>query len=86
MAGPAWLFRSMPKADTGEGSGRDARSPRAHRVAGGGCPPPAPTERSVQISRTALFDSGFTALQEPATPRMGGGALVSVTAPVLWAG
>ena len=32
-----------------------------HRVAGGGRPPPAPTERSVQISRTTLFGSWFTA-------------------------
>ena len=34
---------------------------RHHRVAGGGHPPPAPTERSVQISRTALFRNRFTA-------------------------
>jgi hypothetical protein len=33
----------------------------AHRVAGGGHPPPAPTERSVRISRTTLFKSWFTA-------------------------
>ena len=33
------------------GAPRDA----AHRVAGGGHPPPAPTERSVRISRTPLF-------------------------------
>jgi hypothetical protein len=26
-----------------------------HRVTGGGRPPPVPTERSVQISRTTLF-------------------------------
>ena len=31
-----------------------------HRVAGGGHPPPAPTEPSVRISRTALVRSGFT--------------------------
>ena len=29
--------------------------PAAHRVAGGGRPPPAPTERGVRISRTTLF-------------------------------
>src|SRR5258705_8217477 len=55
----------------------------SHRVAGGSCPPPAPTERSMRIYRTTLFDSWFTALQEPATPHMGGVALVSVTASVL---
>src|SRR6516165_7517369 len=55
----------------------------ANRVAGGSRPPPAPSERSVRISRTTLFDSWFTALQEPATPHMGGAALVSVTASVL---
>jgi len=32
-----------------------------HRVAGGGRPPPAPTERGVRISRTTLFGSWFTA-------------------------
>jgi hypothetical protein len=32
-----------------------------HRVAGGGCPPPAPTERSGRISRTTLFKGCFTA-------------------------
>jgi hypothetical protein len=31
------------------------------RVARGGHPPPAPTERSVRISRTTLFGSWFTA-------------------------
>src|SRR5712671_6320475 len=35
-----------------------------HRVTGGGRPPPVPTERSVQISRTTLFRRGFTALRE----------------------
>jgi hypothetical protein len=55
----------------------------AHRVAGGGRPPPAPTERSMRIYRTTLFGSWFTALQEPATPHMGGAALVSVTASLL---
>src|SRR6202163_2437000 len=33
----------------------------ANRVAGGGRPPPAPTERGVRISRTTLFGSWFTA-------------------------
>jgi hypothetical protein len=33
----------------------------SHRVAGGGRPPPAPTERGVRISRTTLFGSWFTA-------------------------
>jgi hypothetical protein len=42
-----------------------------------------PTERSVRIYRTTLFGRCFTALQEPATPRMGGAALVSVTASLL---
>ena len=32
-----------------------------HRVAGGGRPTPAPTERSVQIFRTTLFGRWFTA-------------------------
>jgi hypothetical protein len=32
-----------------------------HRVAGGGHPPPAPTERGVRISRTTLFGSWFAA-------------------------
>ncbi|MGH8572625.1 MAG: TonB-dependent receptor domain-containing protein [Gammaproteobacteria bacterium] len=36
---------------------RDRGKPHgfAHRVAGGGHPPPAPTERRMRISRTALF-------------------------------
>src|SRR6202051_5196193 len=33
----------------------------ANPVAGGGPPPPAPTERGVRISRTTLFGSWFTA-------------------------
>ena len=57
-----------------------------HRVAGGSRPPPAPTERSVRIYRTTLFGRCFTALQEPATPHMGGAALVSVTASLLGSG
>src|SRR6185312_11980511 len=33
----------------------------ANRVAGGGRPPPAPTERGVRFSHTTLFGSWFTA-------------------------
>src|SRR5580693_2778403 len=33
----------------------------AHRVTGGGRPPPVPTERGVRISRTTLFGRCFTA-------------------------
>jgi hypothetical protein len=67
------------------GIDRDRGEPcsSAHRVTGGGRPPPVPTERSVRIYRTTLFGRCFTALQEPATPRMGGAALVSVTASLL---
>jgi DDE superfamily endonuclease len=65
------------------GRGRDASLARAHRVAGGGHPPPAPTERSMRICRTTLFGSWFTALQEPATPGKGDAALASVTACLL---
>jgi hypothetical protein len=49
----------------------------AHRVTGGGHPPPVPTERGVQIYCTTLFGSWFTALQAPAAsgtgrrPRLG---------------
>jgi len=48
---------------------RDRGTPRsaAHRVAGGSHPPPAPTERSLQIYRTALFGRCFTAQRYPAT-------------------
>jgi hypothetical protein len=43
---------------------RDRGEPRssAHRVTGGGRPPPVPTERSVRIYRTTLFGRCFTAL------------------------
>src|SRR6266481_8056497 len=54
-----------------------------HRVTGGGRPPPVPTERGVRFSRTTLFGSWFTALQEPAAPGKGGAALVSATVSVL---
>ncbi|HTR36308.1 MAG TPA: MFS transporter [Bryobacteraceae bacterium] len=43
-----------------------------HRVAGGSCLPPAPTERGVRLYRTTLFGSWFTALQVPAASRKGG--------------
>ena len=36
-------------------SGRPGSLLTVDRVAGGGHPPPAPTERSVRISRTPLF-------------------------------
>jgi hypothetical protein len=54
-----------------------------HRVAGGSRPPPAPTERSVRISRTTLFRSWFTARQELVAPCRGDTALVAAvgTAP-----
>ena len=50
---------------------------RDHRVAGGSRPPPAPTERSVRISRTTLFESCFTARRELVTPDRGDTALVA---------
>ncbi len=52
----------------------------AYRVAGGGHPPPAPTERSVRISRTTLFGEGFTAQRMPGTAGMVGPGVVAVTA------
>ncbi len=48
-----------------------------HRVAGGSRPPPAPTERSVRISRTTLFGSCFTARRELVTPCRGDTAVVA---------
>src|ERR1700694_1065781 len=44
----------------------------SHRVAGGGRPPPVPTERGMRLYRTTLFGSWFTALQAPAASRKGG--------------
>ena len=44
--------------------------PSAYRVAGGGHPPPASTERSVRNSRTTLFGEGFTARRMPGTAGM----------------
>src|ERR1700757_1989728 len=38
-----------------------ASATSAHRVTGGGRPPPVPTERGVRISRTTLFGRCFTA-------------------------
>src|SRR5215472_3759381 len=60
---PPWRGITPPPqgSSLGFGRGRDASYP-AHRVAGGGRPPPAPTERSVRICRTTLFNSWFTAL------------------------
>ncbi len=52
----------------------------AHRVAGGSHPPPAPTERSVRISRTTLFGETFTAPRMPGTAGMAGPGLVAVAA------
>ena len=65
-----------------QASGAGQLQPR-DRVTGGGRPPPVPTERGVRISRTTLFGSWFTALQEPAAPGKGGAALVSATVSVL---
>ena len=45
----------------------------------GGYPSPAPTERSVQISRTTLFRSWFTVeLLELAAPRRGDAAVAVI--------
>src|ERR1035437_2938640 len=57
------VFTQPGRVEDGRGSlGHSAtlRFP-SHRVAGGGRPPPAPTERGVRISRTTLFGSWFTA-------------------------
>ena len=43
-------------------------------------PPPAPTERSVRISRTTLFGEGFTAQRMPGTAGMAGPGVVAVAA------
>ncbi len=50
----------------------------SYRVAGGGHPPPAPTERSVRISRTTLFGEGFTAQRMPGTAGMAEPSVVAV--------
>ncbi len=44
---------------------------RSHRVTEGGHPPSVPTERRMQISRTALFRSCFTAQHVAETPGKG---------------
>ncbi len=52
----------------------------SYRVAGGGHPPPAPTERSVPISGTTLFGEGFTAQRMPGrTAGMAGPGVAAVT-------
>ncbi len=56
------------------------KSTSAYRVAGGSHPPPAPTERSVRISRTTLFGEGFTAQRMPDTAGMAGPGVVAVAA------
>ena len=53
------------------------RDRHLHRVARGSCPPPAPTQRSVQISRTTLFRKRFTAQQWPEVPDRESKALVA---------
>ncbi len=52
----------------------------ASRVAGGSHPPPAPTERSVRISRTTLFGERFTVQRMPETAGMAGPGVVAVAA------
>ena len=52
----------------------------AHRVAGGGHPPPAPTERSLRIARTTLLGEGFAAQRMPETAGMAGPGVVAVAA------
>src|SRR5262245_50591007 len=61
--GPGWANTGLMHLSTEHMVAVGTRvSSRAHRVAGGGRPPPAPTERSMRICRTTLFDSWFTAL------------------------
>jgi hypothetical protein len=55
-----------------------ARLQGANRVARSGYPPPAPTQRSVQISRTTLFRKRFTAQQWLEVPDRESKALVAV--------
>ena len=54
----------------------------AHRVTGGGRPPPVPTERGMRLSRTTLFGTWFTALRAPAASRMGGAVWAAATVSV----
>src|SRR5262249_54174927 len=51
----------------------------SHRVAGGSCPPPAPTERGVRISRTTLFRHGLTAQRSSLSVYTGEKAWVAAT-------
>ena len=57
----AKLKEEMGKLEAYENQMLASPDQQVYRVAGGGRPPPAPTERSVQISRTTLFGSWFTA-------------------------
>src|SRR5215475_11486978 len=50
-----------------------------HRVAGGSCPPPAPTERGVRISRTTLFRHCLTAQRSSLSVYTGEKAWVAAT-------
>lgn len=54
--------------------------PPPNRVAGDGHPPPAPSERSVPISGTTLFEAWFTALRALGTPNGRMPNVVAVTA------
>ena len=62
-------------------SNRDRGMPHSipHRVIGGSCLPPIPTERSVRISRTTLFRQGFTAQRMTGTQHDSISALDAVT-------
>jgi len=65
------------------GRGREIRYQAPTVVARGGYPPPATTERSVQISRTTLFKGSFTAqlIAEAPDREATGSAAVTETAP-----
>ena len=51
------VLRRHARQRRGSADDRDRGTPHGatHRVTGGGRPPPVPTERSVQISRSTLF-------------------------------
>src|SRR6516165_5531892 len=66
-----------PAGPTDVGMSRPAEFHHRHRVARGGRPPPAPTERSVQFSRTTLVRRSFTASRGLVAPRTGDTALVA---------
>ena len=53
---PTDLRRRHRRAGHGELPSRPGELHPEHRVTGGGRPPPVPTERSVQISRTTLLE------------------------------